>query len=72
MASSGIDYQHNSALGDAKLPRDTEKSPSFDINDNRRFSTATKPVYDSTHRKLKARHIQLIGIGYILRQLSNS
>ena len=22
-----------------------------------------KPVYDSTHRKLKARHIQLIGIG---------
>ena len=22
-----------------------------------------KPVYDSTHRKLKPRHIQLIGIG---------
>lgn len=64
MASSGIDYQHaNSAFGDEKAPKDAEKSPSFDINENRRFSTATKPVYDSTHRKLKARHIQLIGIG---------
>ncbi|KAF2656564.1 hypothetical protein K491DRAFT_567675, partial [Lophiostoma macrostomum CBS 122681] len=31
----------------------------------RRASVATsvKSVYDSTHRKLKPRHIQLIGIG---------
>jgi amino acid transporter len=63
MASTGVEYPHKSALEDEKLPRDTEKSPSYDINNNRRFSTATKPVYDSTHRKLKARHIQLIGIG---------
>lgn len=28
-----------------------------------RDSEELKPVYDDTHRKLKARHIQLIGIG---------
>jgi amino acid permease len=28
-----------------------------------RDSDELKPVYDSTHRKLKPRHIQLIGIG---------
>ena len=28
-----------------------------------RDSDELKPLYDSTHRKLKPRHIQLIGIG---------
>jgi amino acid transporter len=59
MASSGIDYHGQQPINEKNM--DMEKSPSFEIS-NRRASIA-KPVYDSTHRKLKARHIQLIGIG---------
>lgn len=37
---------------------DDEALPHSPGDDN-----STKPVFDNTHRKLKPRHIQLIGIG---------
>ncbi|KAL1599605.1 general amino acid permease agp2 [Paraconiothyrium brasiliense] len=61
MASTGIDYG---------TPMDHEKGVKVDQENNglpeyRRNSIAVsvKTVRDSTHRKLKPRHIQLIGIG---------
>jgi len=36
---------------------------SYDIEGRRASTTSVKAVHDSTHRKLKPRHIQLIGIG---------
>ena len=38
---------------------DDEANPRYSSGDSNEF----KPVFDSTHRKLKPRHIQLIGIG---------
>jgi amino acid transporter len=62
MASTGVDIM----AGDEKH-LDTEKVASYDgpgrrDSAGRRLSTANTS-YDSTHRKLKPRHIQLIGIG---------
>jgi amino acid transporter len=62
MASSGVDYGG---------PHDYEKAvkvvdpQSHGLPEYRRSSMAgsVKTVRDSTHRKLKPRHIQLIGIG---------
>ena len=64
MASTGVEY------GGGEKVADMEKTPVSYGNDGvlrrdsagRRMSTA-KGALDSTHRKLKARHIQLIGIG---------
>lgn len=64
MASTGVEYVGG---GGAEKGADYEKAPS--INNERRDSVGRRVstaagTYDSTHRKLKARHIQLIGIGY--------
>ena len=66
MASSGIDF-----VGTNEKAADMEKTPAAYDNEpgrrdsiGRRVSTANT-AYDSTHRKLKARHIQLIGIGFV-------
>ena len=70
MASTGVDYSSNDIYrgGEKEITTGTGKPP-YDYDDvegkGRRASVATsvKTVYDSTHRKLKQRHIQLIGIG---------
>ncbi|KAF2255845.1 hypothetical protein BU26DRAFT_9593 [Trematosphaeria pertusa] len=65
MASTGIDYAPFDPYRDEKkIKTDAEKEIGYD-NDGRRasISGSVKTVYDSTHRKLKPRHIQLIGIG---------
>jgi amino acid transporter len=65
MASTGIDhvpsqYHHN----EKTINFDAENKGDYD-SPPRRLSMAGSigPVYDTTHRKLKPRHIQLIGIG---------
>jgi amino acid permease len=65
MSSTGVEYVSG---GGGEKGADMEKSPAA-FNEpgrrdsvGRRVSTANT-TYDSTHRKLKARHIQLIGIG---------
>lgn len=65
MASSGIDYgrEPGHTLGGEKRA-DLEKVESYGNVAGRRPSSA-KRTYDSTHRKLKPRHIQLIGIGLV-------
>jgi len=65
MASTGVDF--------AKTPYDdtahsSDKEKDYGLNDagdaERRASIiSVKAHYDSTHRKLRPRHIQLIGIG---------
>lgn len=63
MASSGIDYRREADIGMSVGKRtDLEKVDSYDDVAARRPSRANA-TYDSTHRKLKPRHIQLIGIG---------
>jgi len=64
MASTGVDlaasekYKRNQ-----QIATDPEK-PTYDGEGRRASVTPSmKGVYDSTHRKLKPRHIQLIGIG---------
>ena len=72
MASTSVDHP---ALDDVRLThRDEmdEKSVAYGVDDNDRVSSpisddSNKPLIDSTHRKLKPRHIQLIGIGGYLR-----
>ena len=65
MASTGVEY-----VGGEKVA-DMEKTPvGYDTGVERRDSAGRRMstahgTYDSTHRKLKARHIQLIGIGYV-------
>lgn len=57
MASTGVDYGDQKILGE---------KPTYDqdVEGDRRASIGSvKNVQDSTHRKLKPRHIQLIGIG---------
>jgi yeast amino acid transporter len=65
MASSGIDYgrEPDHIVGGVKRA-DLEKVDSYDDVVARRRSSV-KTTYDSTHRKLKPRHIQLIGIGLV-------
>lgn len=65
MASTGVDYGSAGIFADEKKVNvDAEKSAGYE-SDNRRPSLegSIKTVHDSTHRKLKPRHIQLIGIG---------
>ncbi|KAF2120512.1 amino acid permease/ SLC12A domain-containing protein [Lophiotrema nucula] len=69
MASSGVDYNNSHIYGDEKtttIGPDPEKegyNPPYDAEGRRHSVVSVKTVYDSTHRKLKPRHIQLIGIG---------
>lgn len=76
MASTAFEPSH---FGEAKTTHNKEKDrvPGLDetpiaygVNDEPqpRYSSTdddglNQPVFDSTHRKLKPRHIQLIGIG---------
>lgn len=62
MASSGIDYGTPPHGYEKTVKVDSEKQ---DLPEYRRNSTtiSVKTVRDSTHRQLKPRHIQLIGIG---------
>lgn len=65
MASTGVDYGSSGIYTNEKTVNvDAEKAPGFD-GEARRASAvgSVKTVYDTTHRKLKPRHIQLIGIG---------
>lgn len=62
MASSGIDYLPNGP-GDKKIRGvtvDEEKTYEHRRSDS---VGSVRLVHDNTHRKLKSRHIQLIGIG---------
>jgi amino acid transporter len=60
MATSGNDFNQYEVKG-ARV--DEEKT--FDVAQPRRSSTvgSVRELNDNTHRKLKSRHIQLIGIG---------
>lgn len=62
MASTGTDYgvQHEY---DKTVKIDPEKNGGLDGHRRSSVSVSVKAVHDSTHRKLKPRHIQLIGIG---------
>jgi amino acid transporter len=60
MASSGVDYVNTSAPFDDKKP-EHETENTFDY-ETRPDSLSIKRG-DATHRQLKPRHIQLIGIG---------
>ena len=61
MASAGVDYVSNPGLPLDEKTTNEEKN-AYDYM-KRRASRSVKVMYDSTHRKLKQRHIQLIGIG---------
>ncbi|KAI4164765.1 MAG: hypothetical protein LQ342_001740 [Letrouitia transgressa] len=56
-----------SPLFDKSQAGDVLPKGPLEVDENLRYSpddgNSLKPVYDSTHRKLKPRHIQLIGIG---------
>ncbi|KAL2784348.1 hypothetical protein BJX66DRAFT_89231 [Aspergillus keveii] len=41
----------------------SEKHTVFDNNEESSIEEGSKPTHDHTHRKLKPRHVQLIGIG---------
>ncbi|KAF2471983.1 uncharacterized protein BDR25DRAFT_259261 [Lindgomyces ingoldianus] len=64
MASTGVDYAPQ-AFDEKKPPLDQEQPAySYDVEGRRgSLATSVKTVHDSTRRKLKPRHIQLIGIG---------
>ncbi|KAI4214603.1 MAG: hypothetical protein LQ351_003020 [Letrouitia transgressa] len=75
MASTGFEaaahsekppYKDSSLFGRSQAGDGFPKGP-LEADENLRYSpddeNSLKPVYDSTHRKLKPRHIQLIGIG---------
>ena len=63
MASSGVDYSPSDIYrGEKTIPTDPEK-PEYEVEGRRTSVGSVRTVHDSTHRKLKARHIQLIGIG---------
>lgn len=64
MASTGVDYAASEKYrGKEDVIVDPEKPP-YEVDGRRASITpSVRSVYDSTHRKLKPRHIQLIGIG---------
>ncbi|KAF1970313.1 hypothetical protein BU23DRAFT_556976 [Bimuria novae-zelandiae CBS 107.79] len=62
MASSGVDYG-SPVVYEKTVKVDPEKNVGLDEYRRASIATSVKTVLDSTHRKLKPRHIQLIGIG---------
>jgi amino acid transporter len=66
MVSTGVDYSPPSGpLGEKRVVTE-EKAPTYGYDAEGRRASVTlsaKSTYDSTHRMLKPRHIQLIGIG---------
>ena len=63
MASTGFSLYDRGHASEKSLPRQTVIDESTANYYSSNESGDLKPVYDSTHRKLKPRHIQLIGIG---------
>lgn len=65
MASTGVDYPSSDPSRSQELmTEDKEKlGYNYDVEGRRPSAVSVKSVHDSTHRKLKPRHIQLIGIG---------
>ncbi|KAF1956077.1 hypothetical protein CC80DRAFT_492368 [Byssothecium circinans] len=63
MASTGTDYGSKDNYNERMIKVDPEKAPGYDTEPRRASMTGSVKHYDSTHRKLKPRHIQLIGIG---------
>jgi amino acid permease len=65
MASTSVEYGGNEKIGDMeKTPASYEAEGAVRRDSAGRRMSAAHGTVDSTHRKLKARHIQLIGIGY--------
>lgn len=64
MASTGVDYAHGGVARPPSAEKKLDEEKVFEA-EARRPSTETSVEvnYDSTHRTLKPRHIQLIGIG---------
>ena len=68
MASTGVEPRASEKAGEkyrfdsTPIARGVEDEE-FAASGSLRYLDGLKPVYDSTHRKLKPRHIQLIGIG---------
>lgn len=74
MASTGLDHPTVPSVPSIHHNEKDEKHPAnetpiaYGVNDQARATSfnsddSNKPLFDSTHRKLKPRHIQLIGIG---------
>ena len=70
MASTGFEAHNSEKLGTfgskTSLPRNTEADERLPVNvgpDSPSSSVSLKLGSDNTHRRLKSRHIQLIGIG---------
>lgn len=61
MASSGVDFAQDGYAPADTPPRMTDEEKELYME--RRRSTGSFMRGDATHRKLKPRHIQLIGIG---------
>jgi len=66
MASTGIDHAPSQYYKDEHVFTTDAEKTGDSYSPPRRTSavgSVSGPVYDTTHRKLKPRHIQLIGIG---------
>ncbi|KAF2869802.1 amino acid permease/ SLC12A domain-containing protein [Massariosphaeria phaeospora] len=66
MTSTGVDYSPSDIYKGEKqtnVTADPEKSGLYGDERRRASLVSIRTVHDSTHRKLKPRHIQLIGIG---------
>ena len=65
MASTGVDPRAGQKAGEKYRFDDTPIARGVEDEEYAapEYLDGLKPVYDSTHRKLKPRHIQLIGIG---------
>ena len=77
MASTGLDHPTSDDVRSTHRDEMNEKTVAYGVDDNVRASSpisddSDKPLIDSTHRKLKPRHIQLIGIGGYLKTISCS
>ena len=62
MASTGVDFGTSANFPDEKTSGNNEKRSIEDV-EAPSDEDSIKPNRDSTHRKLRPRHIQLIGIG---------
>ena len=72
MASTSVDFANDGTkrqLHDAEKTAEDRRNEKvdapIDYDEDRRLSSSTV-YYDHTHRMLKPRHIQLIGIGYAI------
>ena len=69
MAATGVDRAHVAHVRSTSFSEKFDEMPMATGIDNEAMpyspdeSDSLKPRIDSTHRKLKPRHIQLIGIG---------